>query len=211
VILTAPLFTSLQRKKEIDTVWEKVSLPKGGKLSLTFHQARKKLARMATKMSDPNLQKDIQAIRNSYKNIAREINRIERRDGESAFRIGSHLAGTIMLQMRKKKILVSFIQSLKQDNTTSKAYIAKSEKNLNKVKESIQANLNSYGYAVEILAKKYKNNKVIVKEAYKNVLQKMKMEDVQTQQRMLNTMYKHVTSFQQRVPKKWKEDLSAQN
>jgi len=208
VVLTAPVFTSRQRKQQIDDEWQQVSLPQGGDLKLTFDQAYKKLARISTRVTDATLKNELDSIKNSYTDIARELNNVERKDSESYFRIGTHIAGTIHLQLKKMAVLAKFLEDLKADPDTNPAFITKTEANLGKIKQSVAQNLNSYGHTIENISDKYKQFPKIVNEAYEAVVQQYNLDQAQSQIVTLEQMYLHVKDFRQRVPNKWQQDIT---
>jgi hypothetical protein len=206
-VLTAPVIISVQRDAKIKSEWDKNSLPNGADLNRSFKEAQKGISSLDEQITDPAIKKGLEEVKNAQGDMIRQINEIEQRDAVSFFRIGSFCAETVRLQLLRLPILDETLQGMKKDPSTKPEFITKAEDNFRKMLASIDKNLNTYGYAVESLHQKFINTPEPVLAAYRQVLEKQKMEGETERIQTTELMRAHVENFIQRNAEAWKSDL----
>ncbi|MDD3471314.1 MAG: SUMF1/EgtB/PvdO family nonheme iron enzyme [Syntrophaceae bacterium] len=207
VILTAPLIVSVQRDTVIKNEWDKNSIPSGAELKKSFQDAQKGISYLDEQITDPRIKDELEKAKIGQENMIRRINEIEQQDALSFLRIGSFCADTVRLQLQRLPILEETLQNMKKDPTTKSEMISKAEDNFRKMLQSIDKNLNTYGYAVESLHQKYINSPGLFLAAYNQVIEKQNIEGDTERIQTTELMRSHVEKFLQRDAEAWKRDL----
>lgn len=207
VVISAPLIISVQRDARIKSEWDKSILPVRAELKSAFQESRDSIVSLDELVTDPQIKKELDDIKNAQETIARKINEIEQRDALSFFRIGSFCADTVRLQLQRVPILEEVLQNMKKDPSSNPETVAKAEDNFRKMLKSVDKNLNSYGDAVESLHEKHVNTPGPVTAAYDQAVEKLKLEGETERIQAIELMRSHVEKFIQRVPAEWKTDL----
>lgn len=202
------IITSIQRKNQIKEEWKKMIIPAEPTLSMSFDQAKKKLDELHDQVAEAGVKRELSAIKGSYDGIARQIREIEQMDADSFFRIGSHVAHTVKLQLQKKALLEDFLADLRKEAAPEAEMIDKTNANLAQIEKAINENLNSYGYAIENLNKKFTNSPDLVKSSYDKVMEKLRLEGALDQIKTTACVFGHVQRFLQRNAEAWKADLA---
>jgi hypothetical protein len=207
VVLTAPLIVSVQRDANIKSEWDQNSLPASAELKKSFQEAQKDLSSLDSQITEPQIKEGLDKVRKSQEEMVRQINEIEQRDALSFFRIGSFCADAVRLQLLRLPILEETLQNMKKDSSAKSESINKAEENFRKMLESIDKNLNTYGYAVESLHQKFINTPDPVLAAYNQVVEKQQLEGETERIQTTELMRRHVVNFVQRDAGAWKNDL----
>jgi hypothetical protein len=206
-VIADVLITSIQRKNQIKEAAKETSVPAEQSMRLSFEQAKKKMDQVYDQVTDASLKRELSSIKSSYDDIAMQIREIEQMDADSFFRIGSHVAHTVRLQLKRKALLEDFLADLKKESTPDKETVEKTKANVAQIEKAIAENLNSYGYAIENLNKKFTNAPDLVKNSYDRVLEKLKLEGASDQTKTTECVYAHVQKFLQRNAETWKADF----